>query len=283
MKNKCIALLLFTCLMGSSVLGLDKAWARTATKTEAYKTISEIPYRSGKLTAYQKSRCKLDLYLPPNKNFTTVVWFHGGGLTGGNKELPFQLKNKNIAIIGVNYRLSPKVKVKEIIEDAAAAVAWAFKNIKKYGGDPDKIMVSGHSAGGYLTSMVGLDKSYLMAHGIDANRIAVLVPFSGHMITHFTVRKERDISGNRPIIDAMAPLYHVRADAPRLVLITGGREVEMLGRYEENAYMMRMMRVNGHKKTSLYEFDGLGHGEMVKPGHNILLKYIRKIKAKKVG
>jgi hypothetical protein len=79
--------------------------------------------------------------------------------------------------------------------------------------------------------MVGLDKRWLAAHDIDANKIAGLVPFSGHTITHFTVRAERGIDGKRPIVDDMAPLFHVRPDAPPMLLITGDRNLEMLGRY----------------------------------------------------
>jgi hypothetical protein len=63
-----------------------------------------------------------------------------------------------------------------------------------------------------------------------------------------------------------------------LVLITGDRNLEMLGRYEENAYMMRMMKVAGHKKTEIYEFQGFNHGQMVEPAHTILLKHIKKNK-----
>ena len=59
---------------------------------------------------YQKERCKLDLYYPVGvKNFPTVVWFHGGGLKGGEKEVPDLLKDKGIAVVAVNYRLHPKV------------------------------------------------------------------------------------------------------------------------------------------------------------------------------
>ena len=72
------------------------------------------------------------------------------------------------------------------------------------GGDPKKIFVAGHSAGGYLTSMVGMDKKYLAKHNIDANKIAGLIPFSGHTITHFTVRQERGIDGKQPIIDGLS-------------------------------------------------------------------------------
>ena len=227
---------------------------------------------------YIKERCVLDLYYPEKeKDYATVVWFHGGGLTGGNKFIPESLKEKGVAVVAVNYRLNPKVEAPAYIEDAAAAVAWVFKNIEDYGGDPSKIFVSGHSAGGYLASMVGLDKSWLKKHDIDANSIAGLIPFSGHTITHLTVRKEQNIPEKQPLIDEYAPLFHIRADAPPLMLITGDRELEMLGRYEENAYLMRMMKVVGHKETTLYELDGFDHVGMAYPAFPLLLKEVKRI------
>lgn len=246
-------------------------------KSQAYLTDSDVLYREGELTDYMEERCRLDVYYPTGKkNFSTVVWFHGGGLKGGKRSIPKQLKEKGIAVVAANYRLHPKVKSPTYVEDAAAAVAWTFQNIEKYGGSKDRIFVSGHSAGGYLTSMVGLDKRWLGAHDIDANDIAGLIPFSGHTITHFTVRAERGIDGKQPIIDDMAPLYHVRDDASPLLLITGDRELEMLGRYEENAYLWRMMRVVGHPETELYELDGFNHGQMAEPAHPLLLRFIEK-------
>jgi len=262
---------LFSLLLGA-VFSLANAQS-------SYQLIPDIPYRSEAEQAadeYIAERCKLDLYYPSDaEDFTTVVWFHGGGITGGSKFIPEKLKEQGIAVVAVNYRLSPKVKCPAYIEDAAAAVAWVFNNIENYGGSTNKIVVSGHSAGGYLTSMVGLDKSYLAQYEIDANQIELLVPFSGHTITHFTVRAERGISGTQPIIDAFAPLYFVRADAPPLLLITGDRELEMLGRYEENAYLYRMMKVAGHEHTELYELDGFDHGGMASPALEILLKKIK--------
>ena len=145
----------------------------------------------------------------------------------------------------------------------------------------DKIFVSGHSAGGYLTSMVGLDKSYLKAHSIDANKIAGLIPLSGHTITHFTPREEKGIPEQQPTIDRFAPLYHVRADAPSLVLVTGDKELELLGRYEENAYLARMMHIAKHKKTELYELQGFNHGGMLDPGLKILVKHVKKLSQSK--
>jgi acetyl esterase/lipase len=249
-------------------------------KTE-YVLKENIPYRTSaeeQKDEYIAERCKLDIYYPANtKDFTTVVWFHGGGITSGNKEIPAKLKNRGIAIVGVNYRLNPKVNCPAYIEDAAAAVAWTFQHIKEFGGDPTKIVVSGHSAGGYLTSMAGLDKKWLAKYDIDANDIAMLIPFSGHCITHMTIRKERGIPDTQPVVDEFAPLYHVRANAPPLILITGDREREMLGRYEENAYMYRMMKVAGHEKTKLYELDSFDHGGMASPAFEILLNEIKKL------
>jgi acetyl esterase/lipase len=246
-----------------------------------YKTDTNILYREGNnLTDYMKERCRLDVYYPSDAApFSTVVWFHGGGLTAGNRSVPEGLKEKGIAVIAVNYRLGPKVQSPAYIEDAAAAVAWTFHNIAAYGGSSERIYVSGHSAGGYLTSMIGLDKRWLAAHDIDANAIAGLIPYSGHTITHFTIRAERGIDGTQPIVDDLAPLFHVRKDARPLLLITGDRELEMLGRYEENAYLWRMMQVVGHPNTELHELDGYNHGQMAVPAHPLLLRFVKKIDA----
>ena len=108
-----------------------------AQKTKAvYETDSDILYRKGdNLTDYMKERCRLDVCHPKHiKNFPTVVWFHGGGLKAGNRTVPDDLQEKGIAVVAVNYRLHPKVKSPAYVEDAAAAVAWTFRNIKKYGG-----------------------------------------------------------------------------------------------------------------------------------------------------
>ncbi|MCP4511270.1 MAG: prolyl oligopeptidase family serine peptidase, partial [Fuerstiella sp.] len=149
--------------------------------------------------------------------------------------------------------------------------------IQNYGGSAKRVFVSGHSAGGYLTSMIGLDKRWLAPYGIDADQIAGLIPFSGHTITHFTIRAERGIDGKQPIVDDMAPLFHVRKDAPPLLLITGDRELELLGRYEENAYLWRMMQVVGHADTELFELEGFNHGQMAEPAHPLLLRFVKKI------
>lgn len=249
--------------------------------SQEYSLISNVHYYDEKVNqsdVYINERCVLDIYVPKNvKNFPTVIWFHGGGLTGGQKEIPEALKNKGIAVIGVNYRLSPKVNAPKYIEDATAATAWVFKNIKNYSGSEDLIFISGHSAGGYLATMVGLNKMYLNKYGINANQLASIIPFSGQMISHFTTRKEKGIDELDARIDEMAPLHFIRADAPPLLLITGDREKELLGRYEENAYMARMMKLKGHKDTTLYELDGFDHGGMAQPAFSLLLNEIKRV------
>ena len=253
--------------------------SQAADKPEAttYITESDISYVANPADAssYELERCRLDIYYPKNLgNFATLVWFHGGGLKAGNRSIPKELQGKGLAIVGVDYRLHPKVTCPEYIRDAAAAVAWTFRNIASYGGDPKNIFVTGHSAGGYLTSMVGIDKRWLAEHDIDADQIAGLIPLSGHTITHMTVREERGIPAKQPLLDEFAPLYHVRNDAPPILLITGDREQEMLGRYEENAYFMRMLKVAGHRDVTLHELQGYGHG-MFSPAVTPLLQWIK--------
>jgi len=250
-------------------------------KEADYKTIPDISYRPAdapQQTDYMRERCKLDLYYPTKiKNFPTVVWFHGGGLKGGSKKIPAELMQQGIAIVAVNYRLFPKAKKPAYLEDAAAAVAWTFQHISEYGGDPHLIFVAGHSAGGYLTSMLGLDRRWLAPYKIDSNEIAGLIPYSGHCITHMTVREEMGIERDQPIIDDMAPLFHARKDAPPILLITGDRALEFPTRYEENAYLHSLLKVVGHEQVQLFELDGFTHGSMLKPGHFLALKEIKRI------
>ena len=242
-----------------------------------YQTEAGVSYRpESEPDAYARERCKLDVYHPVGgAPCATVVWFHGGGLTGGNRSIPPALKGQGITVVAVDYRLSPKAKAPAYIEDAAAAVAWTFKNIGRYGGDTNRIFLSGHSAGGYLASLVTLDRRWLAVHGVDPDRIAGLVPFSGQSITHFTIREERGMARTRPLIDDLAPVSHVRKDAPPILLISGDRNRELLGRYEESAYFWRMLKEVGHPSVDLLELQGYDHGQMADPAFPLLLRFIR--------
>ena len=248
----------------------------------SYGWEKDIPYYpvSVKQDAYAAAQCRLDVYYPKDqKNTTAIIWFHGGGLKAGKKEIPAALMNKGYIIVGVGYRFSPKVTAPQYIEDAAAAVAWAFEHIEQYGGRRSRIILSGHSAGGYLDLMLGLDKKYLQRYRIDADSLLGIVPFSAQCITHFTVREERGVPPLQPVIDSLAPLYHVRKAVPPILLITGDREKEMYGRYEENAYLLRMLKLTGNTKTGLYELQGYDHGGMAQPAFPLLLDEAKRLSA----
>lgn len=247
---------------------------------QEYLTKTDLNYYSEsgvKMDDYAARKCVLDIYYPKDaKNASTIIWFHGGGLTGGRTEIPEALKNSNNIIVGVDYRLSPKVKCPVYIEDAAAATAWVFNHVAEFGGNPDSIFISGHSAGAYLALMITLDTAYLAKYSIDPNKIAGIIPFSGQAITHFTVRRENGIKDTQPLIDKYAPLYFVRKVTPPILLITGDREMELLGRYEENAYLARMFKLVGNEKVTLYELQGYDHN-MSMPAFPLLLKFVKQI------
>ena len=165
-------------------------------------------------------------------------------------------------------------------DDAAAAVAWTYKNIAKYNGSRRKIFVAGHSAGGYLLDIIGLDKRWLAKYGVDADSLAALVPFSGQCVTHYNIRKQQGIPPLQATIDQYAPLTYVRADAPPIVIISGDRELELYGRYEEQAYFWRMLKLVGHKDVTLYEMQGYDHGAMPFPAYKILKDHIKRLTEK---
>jgi acetyl esterase/lipase len=249
-----------------------------------YETDRDIAYWDEAPDDYAAERCRLDVYRPTEaakdgKPFVTVVWFHPGGLEGGSRYIPDQLRGKGLAVVPVDYRLSPKAKNPDYLEDAAAAVAWTIEHIADYGGDPDKVIVAGFSAGAYLSLMLGLDKSWLAAHDIDADDLLAIGAISGHAVVHLRIRAERGIPPTKVVVDEFAPLFHVRDDAPPILLVTGGRELELFGRWEENALLARMLRLEGHKKTELYELEGFSHGTIERPAHELFLTFIRKVSA----
>ena len=270
MKNRCNlfvkSILLITFIIFNSELSSQNA----------YKLQKDIPYYSEGTSMNEKSilsDCTLDIYYPTNStNFATIIWFHGGGLISGKKEIPQELLEKGFAVIGVGYRLSPKVTAATCIDDAAAAIAWTFKHIEEYGGNANAIFLAGHSAGAYLSLMTTLNKKYLELYNIDSDSIAGVIALSSQAITHFTIRNERGIDSRKPIIDEFAPLYHIRENLPPIILVTGDAELEMLGRYEENAYFYRMLMLQGSNEVRLYKLDGYNHGMMVQASYPLLLR-----------
>lgn len=241
------------------------------------RTISNVfylPIPENQADEQQSARCRIDISRPSETApVPVIVWFHGGGLSGGERYVPPLLVDKGYVVVGAGYRLYPDVSCEVCLQDAAAAVAWVFDHIAEYGGDPDQIYVSGHSAGGYLSAMLGMDPRWLGAYHKSNQRLAGIAPLSGMMSTHFQIRAARGDEHKRPIIDDLAPLWHVGAEIPPLLLITGDRELDWPGRLEENLLLARTMKIAGHTDTTLYELQGYGHG-MEEAGHPILLRWI---------
>jgi len=225
----------------------------------------ELRSRNRWISARQSYEGRLDAFKPAGKtDYATIVWFHGGGLKGGSRDsgsdIARRMTANGIGVVLVSYRFSPKVKCPTYIEDAAASVAWTIRNIAEHGGDPKNVFVSGHSAGGYLTLMVGLDNRYLAKHGLSSDDLAGLMPVAGQTITHSTIRGERGMPERRPFIDEFAPSYHARKDAPPI--ITFAAEHDMAMRVEENIYFVSAMKAAGHQRVELNVIKDRTHGSI---------------------
>ena len=233
---------------------------------EPYEKVANIAYLGAAAdTDYAKEQCRLDVYKPVGKKgYATIVWFHGGGLKGGdrNSGLAFarRFTSEGFGVVLVGYRFSPKVKCPVYIEDAAASVAWTIKHIAVHDGDPKKVFVSGHSAGGYLTAIIGMDKRYLAKHDLSTDAIAGCMPVAGQMITHSTIRGERGMDERQPLIDEYAPAYHARKDAPPFICFAGDRD--MIARAEENLYFTAVMKGTGHKRVECVIAKDRDHGSV---------------------
>ena len=265
--------LLLALLLNTEHWSLNTSLAAAEAKAAGtVRVLADLPYKSGdKLNDYEKERCKLDLYLPGGKKgFPSLVWFHGGGLEAGVKNgketvaLARSLAAAGVAVASVNYRLSPKATYPAYVEDAAAAFAWVRANVGAHGGDPARLFIGGHSAGGYLTLMVGLDARYLRAHGLELTATAGLVPVSGQTMTHYTVRKERGIGQFTITADEAAPVFHVRKETPPMLVIYADKD--MAGRAEENEYLVAIMKGAGNQRVHGLLARDRTHGSV---GHRI--------------
>ena len=159
--------------------------------------------------------CLLDIYLPDSEKFSTFVYFHGGGLENGDKTdanvLAEYLVKHNVAVVSANYRMYPKAKYPDYIEDAAKCVCWTIENIKDYG-SCDDIYVGGSSAGAYISMLLCFDKKYLSKYNILPTDIAGYIHDAGQPTSHFNVLREKGIEPKRVIVDETAPLYHIGAE-----------------------------------------------------------------------
>ena len=135
---------------------------------------------------------KVDFHLPDDESLTglpVMCNIHGGGWRNGCKEWQAMLApavTLTPAIFAsVDYRLAPEVKIEAIVDDCCDALALVYNTVEQYGGDPDRIFLSGHSAGGHLSSYLALRPDLLVERGLPANVIKACMPSSGIYVFDF--------------------------------------------------------------------------------------------------
>lgn len=225
------------------------------------RRIADLPYRPADGSP-SVGRCLADLYLPDAAEADCLVWFYGGGLTEGSKGGPGApiLVPPGWSLVCPDYRLLSHAPFPACIEDAAASLAWAAGAVEAHGVRCRRLFVGGISAGAYLAAMVTLDRSWLAAYGATPDRLAGCFPLSGQMSSHFAYRATIGHRPDQPLIDRHAPLWHVRGDAPPLLLVVG--DSDMPCRLEENRYLIAALREVGHRQHSCHVIAGRDHGAM---------------------
>ncbi len=202
--------------------------------------------------------------------FPVLVWIHGGSWEFFSKEanegLARFITNRGYVVFNVNYRMAPEVPIKTIVEDAMGVVIWAKDHAADYNGDPHRLAVAGHSAGGHLCAMVTtacgdpfFTPTYQSDSGADC-RVSAAVPVSG--VYDFIARGKEDpekwervfgvsYPDDPSLYERMSPITRVRADLPpQLVVYAGDEELR-----EANENWIAALEAAGAPVTSYMEPD----------------------------
>jgi acetyl esterase/lipase len=185
---------------------------------------SAVAYVSGPTA--DPERHLLDLYLPKEpRGFPTVVFVHGGGYQRGDRSvghnLGVVLAHHGVAVASISYRLFPQVMHPGHITDVARAVAWVKSHIAESGGDPNRVFISGHSAGAHLAALLATDGSYLAGVGLKPADLAGVLSISGGYRIN-PIRKP--VFGDDAALAAASPFAHLTGGHPPFLLIYGGLE-----------------------------------------------------------
>ncbi len=150
-----------------------------ASAATAQEVWSDIPYADS-----ADERQVLDVYAPDAANDLPVVfWIHGGGWHKGDKldlhVKPRVFNERSFVLVSTDYRLLPQVEIGEVFRDVAKSLGWVHRHIARYGGDPTRIFVMGHSAGAQLAALMCIDDRYLKAEGVPFSALQGCVPIDG--------------------------------------------------------------------------------------------------------
>ena len=171
---------------------------------------------------------KLDVWAAPGGDAKkpVLVFFYGGGWANGERDhYGFAARayaSKGFIVVVPDYRKVPQVRFPAFNQDGAEAVRWVHDNIAKYGGDPERVALAGHSAGGYIAVMLTLDQGYLKAAGVNPAIIRATVGLSGPY-DFYPYDSKRSINAMHawPKPLETQPIAYARKDAPPIMVITG--------------------------------------------------------------
>jgi acetyl esterase/lipase len=205
----------------------------------------------------------MDLYFPTAKasNAPVLVFLHGGGFREGDRKQygyvgePFA-KHGVITVV-TSYRLTPGFKHPAQPDDAKAIVAWIHKNIARYGGDPNAIYISGHSAGAILAADVGVDLAWLDALKVPRSAVRGIVPISGSYDLRGSKRFEYLPTPEAE--EKASALLHINAPAPVAIVAYGSLEERLK---EPSAALVKALAAKGVEAKTL-NLEGKDHATAV--------------------
>lgn len=215
---------------------------------------------------YPNKKDRLDLYVPAAaKSAPVMISVHGGLLRQGDKSEEVHA-GQRFAAAGyvtavVNYRLSPGVMHPAHVEDVAAAVAWVKKNVAAHGGDPNRIVLTGHSAGAYLIALLALDPRYLGKHGLTPRDVRGVIPVSSFFYVDrpgVAPDRPKDVWGTDPTAwkQATVPTIGAAAAPPLFLLYADGDEP---WRRQQHQDFAAGLRAAGVRSLEMKMMDGRSH------------------------
>jgi acetyl esterase/lipase len=206
---------------------------------------------------------RMDLYFPAKKasNAPVLVFLHGGGFREGDRKQygyvaePFA--KQGILTVVASYRLTPGFQYPDQPDDAKAIVTWIYHNIANYGGDPNAIYVSGHSAGAILTADIGVDLAWMDAAKVPRAALRGIVPISGSYDLRNAKRKEYLPTPEAE--EKASALLHVNAPAPLAIVVYGSQEERLK---EPSAALVKAIEAKGSNACTL-NLEGKDHAGAV--------------------
>lgn len=235
---------------------LDRLWGSSFGR----KVSSDIAYGPHK-------RQKIDIYVPRSNGALVdearplLVFLYGGSWNSGDKQdYAFAAKayaEKGFVVALPDYRLAPEVRFPAFVEDAAAAVAKARVVAPRYGADPNRVVLVGHSAGGHSALMLALDPQWLKSAGVPVNSIKGVAALSAPTDFYpFVTGGVAETALDGPNPEQTQPLRFARADAPPLWLATGSEDETVKPR---NSRVLAEAQTKLGAKAIFKQYEGLDH------------------------